>query len=157
MNCALKFVGRFYSVIFLNRTVHLCHFKNLLIQNIFLQTHARASFDWTKSSSTLAIAATDRRFDSSIASGTSWIKCQYSKCTYRTLRHDHMTYHTRIHTGEKPYTCPHCPYKASQQSCLNLHVKVVHLKLKPYTCQYCSYKCSRKWQLKLHLFNKHSK
>ncbi|KAK3877151.1 hypothetical protein Pcinc_018106 [Petrolisthes cinctipes] len=37
-----------------------------------------------------------------------------------------LSRHVRSHTGEKPYTCPQCIYRASQKSHLTEHIKRRH-------------------------------
>ncbi|XP_071523783.1 uncharacterized protein [Panulirus ornatus] len=47
--------------------------------------------------------------------------CGY--CGKCFVRSDVLVQHVRTHTGEKPYACPHCPYRASQRTHLRLHLR----------------------------------
>ncbi|KAK3868615.1 hypothetical protein Pcinc_026002 [Petrolisthes cinctipes] len=47
--------------------------------------------------------------------------CGY--CGKSFVRSDVLVQHVRTHTGEKPYACPHCPYRASQRTHLRLHLR----------------------------------
>lgn len=37
--------------------------------------------------------------------------------------------HYRVHSGEKPFACPFCPYKANQKSSLKTHILLQHKSL----------------------------
>ncbi|XP_045583254.1 transcription activator GAGA isoform X2 [Procambarus clarkii] len=52
------------------------------------------------------------------------LKCPF--CEKLFIYPAKLASHVRTHTGEKPYACPYCPYRATQQGNLNRHVKIRH-------------------------------
>ncbi|XP_050686845.1 transcription factor GAGA-like isoform X2 [Eriocheir sinensis] len=54
----------------------------------------------------------------------SSLKCAY--CEKMFIYPAKLASHLRTHTGEKPFACPYCPYRATQQGNLNRHVKIKH-------------------------------
>ncbi len=49
-----------------------------------------------------------------------------------------MTVHERTHTGEKPFACTVCDYRAREVANLKVHMRL-HTGEKPFKCQFCDF------------------
>ena len=58
------------------------------------------------------------------------------------------------HTGEKPFACPHCDYRATQKSCLEVHL-TTHTGEKPFACPHCDHRAAKKSNMTQHIKNAH--
>lgn len=45
---------------------------------------------------------------------------------YGRSRNQSLVRHMLIHTGEKPFACPHCPHRANMRHNLRTHILTVH-------------------------------
>ncbi len=57
-------------------------------------------------------------------------------CNFKTCYRSHFVIHMRIHTGEKPYRCPHCEKAFNQSGQLTTHIRT-HTGDRPFPCTVC--------------------
>jgi len=83
-----------------------------------------------------------------VHSGEKPYACDF--CDYRASKKSDLNSHLRVHSGEKPHACHFCDYRASEKSHLTRHLRV-HTGEKPHACHFCDYRASEKSHLTRHL------
>lgn len=78
-------------------------------------------------------------------------KFKCGQCDYSAFSSAQIKAHTRVHTGERPYKCPHCPSAFKLSNALKYHVNSIHLHLKNHQCKICGKKLADSMNLRAHV------
>lgn len=81
------------------------------------------------------------------------LKCDHDDCGKNFRKWHNFFDHLRIHTNERPYTCPlpGCTFSFTQRANLNKHVEV-HTGVKRFGCPHCTKMFYTNFNLKVSLF-----
>lgn len=119
-----------------------CNICGKTLSNIYnLKSHIKHVHDENKSENTGR-----RKLDS-----LGKYKYQCDECNYSTPYSQSLTYHRRVHSGERPYSCKHCSKTFTQPSSLICHEKR-HSDTTYFTCP----ECGKQFKLK-DAYEKHKK
>ena len=73
-----------------------------------------------------------------------------TRCSYKATCSSNITVHMRKHTGVIPYSCSECSYQAALKQNLDSHM-LTHSGAKPFKCEHCFFKTAQKGNLTQHL------
>uniref|UniRef100_A0A8C3TKI9 C2H2-type domain-containing protein n=1 Tax=Catharus ustulatus TaxID=91951 RepID=A0A8C3TKI9_CATUS len=79
-----------------------------------------------------------------------WRSHRHCQCGKAFGKKAHLTRHLRVHTGERPFPCPHCGRRFRQRIHLRSHLRT-HTGERPYPCPRCARRFRKKTHLDRHL------
>ncbi|KAK8749267.1 hypothetical protein OTU49_015764 [Cherax quadricarinatus] len=109
--------------------------KNLLLVFIFvlkLKQNLLLVLVQKHVSEILGVATFRKEAVQGVAEGVATRKLACPMCSkvfHGTKRKYRLDRHMLVHWGLKPFKCPHCPYRSTQQNNLNRHMKNVHAQI----------------------------
>ena len=79
-------------------------------------------------------------------------------CGAKAVSMWYINRHMRLHTGEKPFICPHpgCDYRSYRKYHLTRHELNIHSNLRPHQCEDCDYASKTRSALRQHVATQHS-
>ncbi|CAL8279033.1 unnamed protein product [Gadus morhua 'NCC'] len=72
-------------------------------------------------------------------------------CELKCVSKAHLRTHMRVHTGERPYSCPDCGKAFTTKGGANRHIRGIHHGDRPFRCEFCTFSFTFKSGLNRHL------
>ncbi|AET40675.1 Zap1p Ecym_6295 [Eremothecium cymbalariae DBVPG len=85
-----------------------------------------------------------------VPTGQSSYQCRWDGCTKHFAQRQKLLRHIKVHTGYKPFKCPHCSKTFSTEDILSQHIRT-HSGERPFKCQFCDKRFTTSSSLRIHI------